>query len=316
MIAPIILGFALLGVAFLHAVWRYNLIYVYDSEIDTRGLVYPRALMQLLLGLYFSEVCLIGLFSLRGAFIPLVLTAALLVVTGLVHHSLINALGPLLWSLPKSLTVERDQPMQTPGPGEPGYDAEDPGHFGRRARRTSFLSEPDSDDEIQHEVGASRAVEGLDNVGETLKGGFKTAMKKKIDKSLPEVNVGLGSLASFWRRWLSPQPDEKSNWLLRWLHPEVYADYTILRRMVPTDLPEPNYPEEVERDVYYPPSFIAKPPCLWIPRDPAGVSRQEVTHTEKVIPMTDEHVSMDEHGRLKIDLETSRLVFDIDRLRY
>ncbi len=65
LIAPVILGFAVVGVGFLHLVYRYNLIYVYDSEIDTRGLVYPRALMQLLVGLYFSEVCMIGLFSLR-----------------------------------------------------------------------------------------------------------------------------------------------------------------------------------------------------------------------------------------------------------
>ncbi|KEF60534.1 uncharacterized protein A1O9_02095 [Exophiala aquamarina CBS 119918] len=314
LIAPVILGFALLGVAFVHAVWRYNLIYVYDSEIDTRGLVYPRALMQLLLGLYFSEVCLIGLFTLKGAFFPVVLMAALLVITGLVHHSLINALGPLLWSLPKSLTAEKDQPLMPNASAQGlGRDVEDPERF---RRRNTDIADDDSDHEAQHEVGASRGVEGLDGAVDTLKGGFKVSMKKRINASLPELNVGLGALASFWRRWLSPDPSAKSNFLLRWLHPEVYTDYTILRRMVPTDLPEPKYPEDIEQDVYYPPSFIAKPPRLWIPRDPAGVSRQEVEHTEKTIPMTDEHVSMDENGRLKIDLESSRLVFDIDRLRY
>jgi len=43
MIAPIILGFAGVGTLFLHIAYRYNLIFVYDSEVDTRGLVYPRA---------------------------------------------------------------------------------------------------------------------------------------------------------------------------------------------------------------------------------------------------------------------------------
>ncbi len=52
---------------------------------------------------------MIGLFSLRGAYVPVVLTAILLVLTGLVHTSLIDALGPLLWRLPKSLTKEEDQ---------------------------------------------------------------------------------------------------------------------------------------------------------------------------------------------------------------
>lgn len=315
LIAPIVLGFALLGVAFLHAVWRYNLIYVYDSQVDTRGLVYPRALMQMLLGLYFSEVCMIGLFSLRGSFIPVVLTAALLVVTGLVHHSLIEALGPLLWSLPKSLTVEKGQPLMPPqGMGDDFQDVNGHDHFG-----PPHVPEKDSEEEPEHEPGDVRGLEGFEGASglfDTFKGGFKVTMKKRIETSLPELNVGLDALSSFWRRWLSPDPMEKSNFLLRWLHPEIYTDYTILRRMVPSDLPEPVYAEDIERDVYYPPSYIAKSPCLWIPRDPAGVSRQEVAHTEKIIPMTDEHVTMDENGRLKINLEESRLLFDIDRLRY
>jgi hypothetical protein len=86
--------------------------------------------------------------------------------------------------------------------------------------------------------------------------------------------------------------------------------------MVPSDLPEPVYPEEVERDIYYPPSVSSKPPTLWIPRDSGGVSRQEVQHTEKIIPMTDEYVSIDDADRIQINLEDSRLVHDIDRLRY
>jgi len=270
--------------------------------------------MQLLLGLYFSEVCLVGLFTLKGAFIPVVMMAALLVITGLVHHSLINALGPLLWSLPKNLTVEKDQPLMRNASAQGlGHDIENPYRF---SRANAGTADDDSDDEVQHEVGGNRGVEGFDGAVDTLKGAFKVSMKKRLDASLPELNVGLGALASFWRRWLAPDPSVKSNFLLRWLHPEVYTDYSILRRMVPTDLPEPKYADDVEEDVYYPPSYIARPPCLWIPRDPAGVSRQEVAHTEKIIPMTDEHVSMDEHGRLKVDLETSRLVFDIDRLRY
>jgi hypothetical protein len=100
------------------------------------------------------------------------------------------------------------------------------------------------------------------------------------------------------------------------LHPEIYSDYTVLRRLVPEDLPDPKYPEELERDIYFPSSFLGKPPTLWIPRDPGGISRQEVDHTKKVIPVTDEYVSIDEDGRLNIDLDEPRLVFDIDRLRY
>lgn len=289
--------------------YRYNLVYVYDSEIDTRGLVYPRALLQMLLGLYFSEICMIGLFSLRGAFAPVVLTAILLAVTALVHTSLLSALGPLLWSLPKSLTVEEDEHLLRDHQAhQHAAIIENSDDFGQQ-----YNFGPDTQEQ---DLGDNRALEGGSGAMNALGDGLKSMIRKKVQKDLPELNRGLNALGAFWMRWISPDPNQKSNFLLRWLHPEVYSDYTVLRRMVPPDLPDPVYPEDLEGDIYYPPSFIAKPPCLWIPRDPAGVSRQEVEHSGKVIPTTDEYVSMNENGRMEINLEASRLVFDIDRLRY
>lgn len=274
--------------------------------------MYPRALLQLLLGLYFAEVCLFGLFTLRGAFGPVAMIAALLIVTALIHHSLTDALGPLLWSLPKSLTVEEDQHLMGTDFAETQAS-----NIAEQQRRFAQESEDERDpDEIIHEPGQSRAIEGASGMADTLKDGVTVSIQKRINKKFPELTTGLGVLSTFWRRWMSPDPAAKSNFLIRWLHPEVFSDYTVLRQMVPSDLPEPKYPDEVERDVYYPPAFFAKPPSLWIPRDPAGVSTQEVKHTEKILPMTDEHVTMDERGRMKIDLETTQPALDIPKLRY
>jgi len=320
LIAPVVLGFAAVGVGFLHVVYRYNLVHVYDSEIDTKGLVYPRALLQMILGLYFSEICMIGLFSLRHAIGPVVLTAILLVITALVHISLLDAVRPFLNSLPKTLTVEEDrQHLLATEPPHPERSAMGGGHGDRWAE--PWLYDPEQDPE-EHILGSTRGettglrLEGASGAVDTLKDGFKTIVKKKIEKDYPEINTQLGFTATFFRRWIRPDPAQKSNWLLRWLHPEVYSDYTVLRRLVPEDLPDPKYPDELERDIYFPPSFLGKPPTLWIPKDPGGISRQEVDHTKKVIPVTDEYVSIDEDGHLKIDLDEPRLVFDIDRLRY
>ncbi|KAK5212168.1 hypothetical protein LTS13_007962 [Exophiala xenobiotica] len=320
LIAPVVLGFAAVGVGFLHVVYRYNLIYVYDSEIDTKGLVYPRALLQMILGLYFAEICMIGLFGLRSAIGPVVLTAILLVITVLVHISLIDAVRPFLNSLPKTLTVEEDRQHL--------LDTEPPNHETSAMGRDQYdrwaepwLYDPEQEGE-EHILGSTRGaadgvrLEGARGAVDTLTDGFKTIVKKKIEKDHPEINAQLGFTAAFFRRWIRPDPAQKSNWLLRWLHPEIYSDYTVLRRLVPEDLPDPKYPEELERDIYFPPSFLGKPPTLWIPKDPGGISRQEVDHTKKVIPVTDEYVSIDEDGRLNIDLDEPRLVFDIDRLRY
>ncbi|KAL2394726.1 putative membrane protein C24H6.13 [Exophiala dermatitidis] len=309
LIAPVILGFAAVGAAFLHVVYRYNLTYVYDSEIDTKGLVYPRALMHMLVGLYFAEVCMIGLFSLRGAFVPVVLTAALLVVTVLVHISLLDAVGPLLWSLPKSLTVEEDEHLLSKHPEQQHANA------ANDLEECGFPPGFDTSTD-EHYTGDSRALEGADGAMNALGGGLKKWAKKKVKTDYPLLITTWNSFGSFWMRWISPNPAEKSNFFLRWLHPEVFSDYTVLRRMIPPDLPDPVYPKELEPDIYYPPSFIAKPPCLWIPRDPGGISRQEVEHTAKVIPATDEYVSIDKKGAITINLEATTPVFDTERLRY
>jgi len=209
--------------------------------------------------------------------------------------------------------VEEDQHLlqhvlTTSPPHHHERPAEDPEQWGES-------DEFDKDAREQAE-GVSRGLEGAAGGIEILGDGLKTMVREKVEKDYPEVHVRLGRLATFCRRWLRPEPSQKSNFLLRWLHPEVYSDYTILRRRVPSDLPEPAYPEELERDIYYPPSSSAKPPTLWIPRDVGGISRQEVAHSEKVVPMTDEYVSIDEDGRMKINLEDVRLVFDTERLRY
>ncbi|CAI4214972.1 unnamed protein product [Parascedosporium putredinis] len=80
-ISPLVLGFASAGMYVIYLVYRYNLLYIYNTEIDTRGLVYPRALMQLLVGVYLAEICMIGLFALRSAFVPMVVMIAFLVLS-------------------------------------------------------------------------------------------------------------------------------------------------------------------------------------------------------------------------------------------
>lgn len=306
-----VLGFAAVGVGFLYIVYRYNLMFVYDAEIDTKGLVYPRALLQLILGLYFSEVCMIGLFSLRGGLGPVVLTAMLLVITVLVHVSVLDAVRPFLSSLPRTLTVEEDKDHLFPPESESA-----PRTYEEPAWLQDLERYSDEEDGPVHEPGATRAVEGATGAADTLKGGITDIVKKKFNKDHPEIRTHLTSTASFFRRWIQPEPGQKSNWLIRWLHPEVYSDYTILRGWVPEDLPEPKYPEEVEENIYLPPSYLGKPPTLWIPKDPGGISKQEVEHTRKFISVTDEYVTVDEKGGIKINLDEPRLIFDIDKLRY
>lgn len=103
-----------------------------------------------------------------------------------------------------------------------------------------------------------------------------------------------------------PAPHKKPNFLSKFLRPDKYTDYATMRRLVPNSLDTAQYPPEVERDAYFHPAITSQPPLLWIPRDPAGVSRQEVKHSLKVIPITDEDAWLDEKNKIHWDSETGR----------
>src|SRR3954454_11784248 len=102
------LAWATIAMALFYLAWRYNVFFVTDTSIDTRGLIYPRAIKQLFTGLYLAEVCMIGLFGASVAPGPLVLMVVFLIFTVLFHISLNSALDPLLYNLPMTLLAEEE----------------------------------------------------------------------------------------------------------------------------------------------------------------------------------------------------------------
>ena len=245
-----VLFFAGVGLWLFWFVYRYNILFVYDLDIDTKGLVYPRALQQLFVGLYIAEICLIGLFGIKsgnhGALGPLILMILLLVFTALYNVALNSALTPLLNYLPKSLEAEERSLLEI----ENGV--------------TSDGQSPDGEPSTEKGVAATTAAPST---------------------TLPSA------------------PHKKPSIITKFLRPDLYTDYATMRRLVPRDFVNIEYEPEVERDAYYPPAVSAKPMLLWIPRDPAGVSAQEVADTSKVIPITDEGCHLDEKNKMVWDEE-------------
>jgi len=236
-IAPLMLGFATIGMSLFYIAYRYNILFVTDSQIDTKGLIYPRALQQLLTGVYIGELVLIGMFAIAKAFGPMAIMIVFLVFTVLYHMSLNAAFDPLLYNLPKSIEVEE---------------------------QTLLL-----------ETGLANGQEVHEKNGETV---------AQVDSV------------------------KKPNMLTKFFKPHIYADYATLRRLVPTGLVDPDtlYDEPTASNAYFPPSVTSETPLLWIPRDDGGISRQEVAHTSKVIPITDEGCTFDEKNNLVWDEEGAR----------
>ncbi|KAI9821658.1 MAG: hypothetical protein M1827_002239 [Pycnora praestabilis] len=258
-IAPLVLGFATIGLYLIYFAFRYNLLFVYNANIDTQGLVYARALQQLSVGVYLGEFCLIGLFAIRAAIGPIIIMVLFTILTILYHFALNSALDPLMKYLPRSLQAEEEALLAL----------ED----GRTMSGETMANEKG--------IHAVATKNGQSSAGKDLDNDYD-------GKELP------------------PVPMKKPNFLSKWLRPDKYTDYHTMRRLVPRDFVDIQYSPEIERDAYYNPAIASQTPLLWIPRDSAGVSRQEIRHTSKIIPMTDEGAHFDEKNRIVWDAEGGR----------
>ncbi|KAF5018477.1 hypothetical protein F66182_9531 [Fusarium sp. NRRL 66182] len=260
-IAPLMLFWSTIGMALFYLAYRYNILFVTDTQIDTHGLIYPRALKQLFVGVYLAEVCLVGMFIISKAPGPAVLMAAFLVFTILFHLTMSKALNPLLYSLPRSLEVEEERLQRS----NQGSELED-GH-------------------AHHDATVANGA----------------GQRNGVSKLIPDAsNFAPGGAASV---------QKKGNFFMKWLKPWIYADYATMRQLVPHENAigvDQMYTEEVERDAYFPPSVTSETPILWIPADPAGVSKQEVFHTSKVIPISDEGCTLNDKNHIEWDTEGAR----------
>ncbi|PGH12676.1 hypothetical protein AJ80_06619 [Polytolypa hystricis UAMH7299] len=265
-IAPLILGFSSLGLYLVYQAYRYNLLFVYDNTVDTMGLVYPRALQQVLTGIYLAEICMIGLFAIRAAIGPLILMGIFTLVSILAHISLNEALSPLLSALPRTL----DKPDTNSGERD---DQKEPSEL--RRRKPALFDEPPID-----EIGKEAAFEKETTVS--------YATPSRSSSGISSASATAASSGSW---------PKLRKFFAFFLHP---GDYALLRKKV-GQYAVVNYPDDIAENAYYPPSVSRPTPLLWIPRDAGGISALEIEATKRVIPITDEEAHLDEKNKVVWD---------------
>ncbi|KAK4660897.1 phosphate metabolism protein 7 [Podospora pseudocomata] len=258
-IAPLMLGWATIAMFLFYFAWRYNVFFVTDTQIDTRGLIYPKALKQLFVGVYLGEICMLGLFIAGTAPGPVILMVIFIIFTVLFHYSLNTALDPLLYNMPMSLLAEEESARLLDG--EAG---------------------------ASHSNGNDKFVDEHDLNGD----GIVESAEEQVAHSRAARKAAAAH--------------SKGNFLTRFLKPWIYSDYATLRNLVPRHVSLPQYTPEIIENAYNPPSVTSQAPLLWIPADPAGVSKQEIAHTSKIIPITDEGCILNEKGKLEWDEEGTR----------
>jgi hypothetical protein len=252
-IAPLVTGLSALGLFLFYFAYRYNILYVYTTGPDTKGLLYPRALQQLFVGLYLAEVCLVGLIAaslgkdFKRTLPSLILAILLLVITGLFHVSLNSAISPLLTYLPKSLEAEE-------------------------RKLAAGVTDVEGED--------VKAIHDIEHGADTKSGADLAHTDSVID---------------------APK-HKKPNMITKFLKPNMYCDYATMRRLMPTEVnPNDEIDEVLHRDAYLNPTVWDEVPRLIIPRDPVGISGQEVVESGKVVAITDAGATLDEKNKMVLD---------------
>ncbi|KAJ2822562.1 phosphate metabolism protein 7 [Coemansia erecta] len=114
-IAPIVNWFVMVYFGLFYLIYRYQFLYVYnDSNWATGGLSFPKAIKQMLLGIYISEVYLLFMMLAKlhmgaSAIMRVVVSAGLILVTAGAHMYINDVYMPAINHLPvkRAADVER-----------------------------------------------------------------------------------------------------------------------------------------------------------------------------------------------------------------
>lgn len=295
----------------IYLVNKYNMLLVNNASIDTRGLVYTRALRQLLIGLYLAEICIIGLLALRLALVPMVLMILLLVFTALFHFSLRDAIFPLLQNLPLTLALENEELMAKAAgeveakDGKEGNegnegDSKTQQATGEPPPLTGTNNEPaasvplphayaddddeyftdDDEDDVVHETTGSRThPRSAPSANLGLEGGpslVRLAARATWTFCASRLTsflhaIGLGPVLSFLDRVIHPTYRPDPHPVLRFLHPCTFDSFEHLRA---TWVP-PDFPDP---RASYPADYATRayhPPEMWSPAPRIWIPRDD-----------------------------------------
>lgn len=121
-VSPFIMLLMMLTFSLFWFTYRYQMIYVTYPKTETNGLIFPKAINQLFTGLYFLQICLIGLFlsqkgpqNVLACFPQAIIMIVSLFFTAIFQIIMNKAFGPLFQYLPITFedeAVERDEEFQ------------------------------------------------------------------------------------------------------------------------------------------------------------------------------------------------------------
>lgn len=276
-IAPLIIVFAIITFTLLWIAHRYNMLYVTRFQLDTGGLLYPRAINQTFTGLYFMEVCMIGLFFLvrdEHGYAPCIPQAVIMVIVAaftVIYQVLLNmSFGPLFNHLP--ITFEDEAVLR------------DEAFERAQARRLGL----DEDEEAAGGEQPDNAIE-MSRLN-TVDGPKKFAKFNPVNIAQDAGSWAMRSGRKIGSKTFGHDNDAVSPHPAIHHHRKRHRDTEAQKKIA--DALYGGYNDEIEdltpeeRDVLVKHAFQhyalrARRPTVWMPRDDIGVSDDEVRRTRE-----------------------------------
>ncbi|KAF2714913.1 putative DUF221 domain protein [Pleomassaria siparia CBS 279.74] len=265
-ISPLVLGFSAIGMGLVYLAYRYNMLYVYNTQIDTKGACYGRALEQLMVGVYLAEICLLGLFGIgigdsSFAVGPAVLQVILIVGTVAFHITLRSKLSPLLETLPINLLRDSEhyQNLDRHATTRENGDAEEQHRtLGQDAKNEGLVSSPGKAISTTHDI--------------ALHANHPPTKQSLFGRLFAPHRQSTAALSSF----LGPS----------------------------FRLPVPLYSDDHVRHAYLHPAITMRPPVIWLARDKKGISTNEIKELTELlgdygVVATDDGAVVNDKGKIE-----------------
>jgi len=332
-ISPLILVFNIITFSLFWLVYRYNTLYVTKFRFDTGGLLYPTAINQLFTGLYFMELCLIGLFFLvesadpntgetHGAAckVQAIIMIIVMIFTAIFQWLLNLAFAPLFRYLPITLedeAVERDEAFARAQEKrwtleEAEQEGEDMNSTQKRRGRRSEDEDGEFENIEMQNIDArngrgrldprhlsSLVPEAVGNLVPT-KASWADRSRNKNPKS-PRTPGQNGNMASPRHRRQHPLHQQTPDMEAQRSGTNAIGEALFSGLNDEIEDLTPDERDKLVQRAFQHEALRARRPVIWIPRDDLGVSDDEIRRTQEFsnkIWISNESTGLDGKGRV------------------
>ena len=309
-------------------VYRYNTLFVTKFRFDTGGLLFPTAINQLFTGLYFMELCLIGLFFLVESVdsngeigstpckVQGIIMIAVMVFTALYQWLLNLSFGPLIRYLP--ITLEDEAVMRD-------------GEFARAQEKRWNLEESEDhgkdindalEDRERRSRDADREFENIEMHNIEIRKDRNRLDPRNIASSVPGAVTNLIPERASWAD-RSRNKNVNSPRTPREITSSRYRHHTAPSKPLDTEAQRvgtdaigealfagindeiedltPDERDKLVQRAFQHEALRARRPVIWIPRDDLGVSDDEIMRTKQLsshIWISNEFTGLDGKGNV------------------